>query len=138
LLGRQLDDPSLAQTRMLSVDAYLAQHPGVPGRQAAQSAWVHLVGLCLVLECGFDGLASARAKALVATPRATFEWLDPPAWDGRMTVLDVLTVTTQTDHRDTVRRWATDVWVAWERHHSAIRERASAIASDRRPRPAKD
>ena len=72
LMGRQLSDPAPAGSRMLAVDAYMAQHPGVPGRQASQSVWVHLVGLCLVLEHGLDPLFSARAKAEVAAPDATF------------------------------------------------------------------
>ena len=79
LIGRQMADPGLFESRMLSVDVYMAQHPGVPGRQSSQSVWGHLIGLYLVFERGYDGIASARAKARVATPEATFEWLEPPS-----------------------------------------------------------
>jgi hypothetical protein len=126
LMGRQLCDPRLAGVHMLAVDAYMAQHPGTPGRQAAQSVWVHLVGLCLVLEHGIDVVMSARAKARVAAPDATFEWLAPPASLGPVTVLDVLAAP-DADGGAAVRRWAESVWAAWSPHHSAIRQRTAGL-----------
>ena len=128
LMGRLLGDPSLAQAHMLSVDTYMAQHPGVEERQASQSVWVHLVGLSLSLEHGFDGVASARAKAGVATPDAIFAWLEPPAALGGMTVLDVLAVE-PADTGAAVRRWAEYVWGAWATHQPAIRERAAKFTA---------
>ena len=44
----------------LVVDAYMAQHPGVPGPQSTQSVWVHLIALQLVLEGGWPD-ESARS-----------------------------------------------------------------------------
>lgn len=131
LIGRQLSDPDLAGSRMLAVDVYMAQHPGVPGRQAAQSVWVHLVGLCLVLEFGFDPIGSARAKARLAAPDATFDWLEPPESLGRLTVLDILRTTSAAEHIVATKRWAEAVWSAWEPHQPGIRQRAAAIAGDR-------
>jgi hypothetical protein len=130
LMGRQLSDPRLAGVHMLAVDVYMAQHPGTPGRQASQSVWVHLVGLCLVLEHGFDVVASARAKARVAAPDAVFECLEPPASLGAVTVLDMFE-TGDGEKGDgekgaaSVRRWAESVWDAWSPHHDAIRGRAA-------------
>ncbi len=121
LLGRQFSDPRLAGAHMLAVDVYMAQHPGRPGRQSSQSVWVHLVGLCLVLEHGFDAVSSARAKARLAAPNATFEWLEPPASLGPVTVLDVLEAG---DGGAAVRHWAESVWAAWATHHQAVRSRA--------------
>jgi hypothetical protein len=126
-MGRQLADPGLAGARMLAVDVYMAQHPGVPGRQASQSVWVHLIGLCLALEHGYDGIASARAKSRAAAPEASFEWLEPPASLGPMTTLDVLATATPDEHRAAVRRWAMSVWEAWGAHHGAIRTRAEDL-----------
>jgi hypothetical protein len=126
LMGRQLSDPRLAGVHMLAVDVYMAQHPGTPGRQAAQSVWVHLVALCLVLEHGFDVVMSARAKARVAAPHATFQWLAPPASLGTVTVLDVLAAP-DTNGAAAVRRWAESVWAAWTAHHAAIRSRAAEL-----------
>jgi hypothetical protein len=127
LQGRQYSDPGLAEARTLAVDAYMAQHPGVPGRQAAQSVWVHLIGLCATLEHGADGLASARVKARAAAPDAVFDWLEPPPSLGSTTVFDVLATATPDEHRAAVRRWAQDVWHAWTAHQPAIRRRAAAI-----------
>jgi hypothetical protein len=126
-MGRQLADPGLAEARMLAVDAYLAQHPGEPSRQASQSVWVHLIGLCLALEHGYGGIASAKAKSRAAAPEATFEWLDPPDSLGLTTVLDVLATATPDEHRAAVRRWAVSVWEAWGAHHGAIRTRAEGL-----------
>ncbi len=119
---------------MLAVDAYMAQHPGAPGRQASQSVWVHLIGLYLTLERGYDGISSARAKALAAAPEASFEWLEPPASYGSSTVLDVLAAATADEHRDAVRRWAMSVWGAWGAHQAAIRTRADDVLGGTRGR----
>jgi len=128
LLGRQVSNASLARAHMLSADIYPAQHPGVPGRQSSQSVWVHLVGLCLMLEYGFDGVASALAKARLAAPDATFDWLEPPVSRGEMTVLDILAAETADEQIAAVQRWARTVWAAWAPHHAAIRRRAADLA----------
>ena len=85
-------DPVLFESRMLSVDVYMAQHPGVPGRQSSQSVWGHLIGLYLVFERGYDGIASARAKARVATPEATFASLREGLFGGDLWVFTLATV----------------------------------------------
>jgi len=127
LLGRQLSDPGSAGAHMLAVDAYMAQHPGAPGRQSSQSVWVHLVGLCLVVEHGFDVVASAQAKARVAAPGAAFDWLEPPASLGPVTVLDILEAPGGEEGAAAVRGWAESVWAAWSRHQTAVRRRAAEL-----------
>jgi len=129
LIGREMSDVTLAATHMLTTDVYMAQHPGSPGRQASQSVWVHLVGLCLVLEFGFDPVASAHAKARVAAPNAEFPWLEPPPSLGATTVLDILATASAEEHRAAVRGWARSVWAAWELHHGPIRERAARVVT---------
>jgi hypothetical protein len=135
LLGRHLSghaDGETATAHMLATDAYMAQHPGTPGRQSAQSVWVHLVGLCLSLEHGFDPVASAYGKATVAAPEAVLEWLEPPAQGrGAVTVLDALSAAPDA-LPDAIRRWAESVWAAWEPHHAAVRERAARVVDRRR------
>ena len=130
LTGRQLADPDLAEPRMLGVDVYMAQHPGVPGRQSSQSVWVHLVGLCVVLEHGYDVLMSARAKARVAAPNARFDWLEPPSSLGPATVLDILATSTAEEHAAAVRSWAEAVWEAWRPQHERIRRRTSELLGE--------
>jgi hypothetical protein len=128
LIGRQGSNAALAGAHMLSADIYPAQHPGTPGRQSSQSVWVHLVGLCLMLEHGFDGVASARAKARLAAPDTTFDRLEPPESLGAMTVLDIPTAGTAEEQIAAVRRWAQTVWAAWAAHHEAVRRRAAEVA----------
>lgn len=127
LIGREMADPALMGIHMLAADVYPAQHPGVPGRQSGQSVWVHLVGLCLVIEHGIDVDVSARVKARLAAPDAHFDWLEPPSNLGLSTVLDVLEATDAGEHSRAVRLWAERVWEAWASHHDVIRRRAAEL-----------
>jgi hypothetical protein len=109
----------------LAVDAYAAQHPGREGRRQAQSAWVHLVSLCAILERGlapFDGI-SLKHEMLRDHP--DFAWLAPPADPGSITVLDAAAAATD-ELGAVVRRWAQVVWESWSTHHPAIRARTAA------------
>jgi hypothetical protein len=116
---------------MLAADVYMAQHPGVPTPQATQSVWVHLVGLCLTLEHGFGGVASARAKARLAAPDAVFVWLPPPRSLGTVTVFDVLALDSPERLRAGVEHWARSVWSGWIQYHGQIRSRAADLARAR-------
>lgn len=127
LIGREMAEPALLGIHMLAADVYPAQHPGVAGRQSSQSVWVHLVGLCLVLEHDFDVAMSARAKARFAAPDARFEWLEPPSSLGPTTVLDILATDGAEEHARAVRYWATQVWEAWGPHHESIRNCATEL-----------
>ena len=127
LLGLQLSDAALAEARSLSVDAFMAQHPGTPGRQSSQSVWVHLVGLCLSLEHGFEGPASARAKARLAVSGAEFPWLEPPESRGPLTVFDIALDAAAARHDAAVRLWAESVWNSWGPRQPAIRRRAAEL-----------
>ena len=127
LIGREMAEPALLGIHMLAADVYPAQHPGVAGRQSSQSVWVHLVGLCLVLEHEFDVAMSARAKARLAAPDARFEWLEPPSTLGPTTVLDILATDGAEEHARAVRYWATQVWEAWGPHHESIRNCATEL-----------
>jgi hypothetical protein len=84
------------------------------------------VGLCLSLEHGFHGPGSARAKARLLAPGATFSWLEPPASLGSVTVVDVIRATKAGDGL-AVRRWADSVWEAWSPHQQAIRRRTTFL-----------
>ncbi len=138
LVGRQMSDPRMGYAHMLATDVYMAQHPGSPGRQASQSVWVHLVGLCVILEHDFDVVAGARVKAAVAAPGAEFPWLEPPESLGPLTVLDALAASTPEEMTAVVQTWARSVWTAWSLHHEAVRTRAAPLLSMRgtgRPAP---
>ena len=79
-----------------------------------------------ILEHGFDVVMSARGKAMVAVPNAVFDWLDPPASLGSVTLMDVL-AEPDADGAAAVRRWAESVWAAWSPHHAAIRGRTAVL-----------
>src|SRR5437773_11762704 len=102
-------------TDQLVVDAYAAQHPGLPSRKSIQSVAVHLISLCLQLEQGATP-AQARQAIIAALAMAyRLVWLEPPPWSGAMTIVDVA------DGAD-VRAWAESVWRAWTPHHATVRE----------------
>ena len=85
--------------RELLVDAYAAQHPGIPSDQAIQSVAVHLITLYGV---EVHGHAPADAMALRTRPlreqtsskRGRFHWLTPPNLSGTVTVAAITTATT--------------------------------------------
>jgi len=113
LYGRLLAGTYGQPDAQLAVDAYAAQHPGEPGRRQAQSVALHLATLCTVLECGGDPQAGPARYARMAE-QGPYEWLEPPATLGAVTVADVLAGTS-------ARAWAESVWAAWTPHHAAVR-----------------
>lgn len=125
LQARGYADPALAAVIPLAVDAYAAQHPGLEGRRQAQSAWVHLVSLCAILERGLAPADGIRLKHEMLRDDPVFPWLLPPADPVSFTVLDA-TAASADELAAVVRRWATAVWEAWAAHHGAIRERTAA------------
>jgi hypothetical protein len=105
----------------LTVDAYAAQHPGVPGRSSSRSVAVHLMRLYLILEQGVDSVAAAREVSRRLARRHDFPWLPPPPSLGELTVLDVVGAHNVADHTARVERWARSVWTAWSPHHDQVR-----------------
>jgi hypothetical protein len=102
----------------LLVDAYAAQHPGVPSDQSIQSVAVHLITLYGVL---VRGHAPADAIELRTRPlrehtgskRGRFRWLAPPALDGTVTVAAVAAGATPEERGALVDRCVRSVWTAW-------------------------
>jgi hypothetical protein len=94
-------------TNQLIVDAYAAQHPGTPSRRSIQSVAVHLISLFLQLE---HDVPPARPRDAILAALAIayrFVWLDPPSWDGALTIIDVRdAVSAWAPHHDAVRAWA--------------------------------
>jgi hypothetical protein len=115
-------------THRASVDAYAAQHPGVPSRRATQSVWAHLAGLYIVLERGLPETIAREVMKQIASSSADLSWLPPPADPGGITVADVAAVDGSDAHHAQVRCWAAAVWSSWSEHHHAIRVLVDAIA----------
>ncbi|MEV4313083.1 DUF5946 family protein [Actinocrispum sp. NPDC049592] len=63
----------------------------------------------------------------MVTHRPDFHWLEPPRFDGLMTVADVLPA----DHTKLAWAWAADVWQAWCPHHPTIRTWNAQTPPDR-------
>ena len=123
LLALEYSDPGLMRWHRLTVDAYTAQHPGVPGRRSAQSVHVHLAGLYLVLERGMEPPAVARAMQRLADGRV-HGWLKPPPLATRVGLPDAIAAAETSAYPQTVRAWAEAVWDAWAPHHDAVRAEA--------------
>ena len=120
----------------LRVDAFAAQHPGgaQEDRRQRQSVAVHLVALCLVLDQGmtWPSLETVRGRTSRLALPAGRDWpyLEPPAFDGRLAVADLVPADEPAPARvegAAVRRWAEDVWDAWSGHHATVRTWASAV-----------
>lgn len=138
VLAREYSEPLLQPTHRLSVDAYAVQHPGVPSRQSIQSVGVHLIRLCLFLEHGLTPQRANEAMLRAGAIKRTFEWLDPPASPGEITVRDVWQTRTLAAHADMVLRWAQSAWAAWSIHHQTVRTWAMRANAHAAPQPGED
>lgn len=118
VLAREYEDPALfGAVHQLTVDAYAAQHPA---DQPPKSLLCHLVGLQAAIACGHDQTAAREALKAFVENRATFPMLAAPIDLGPLTVVDVADARTPQWHCDIVRRWASQVWLAWSDQHAAI------------------
>lgn len=121
------DEPPIGPTPALAqmVDAYAAQHPGVPSNQSIQSVAVHLLALYGVFVRGLPlgRLIWARQQALRAKPgqkHSRFHWLTPPDFTGSLTVADIAAAPTPMARAETAERYVRNVWEVWARPHAAI------------------
>lgn len=115
-----------APVHRVAVDAYAAQHPGVPSPQAIKSVGVHLIRLHLVLERGLPHEKANAAMKWASRLKRDFVWLEPPDRPGELTILHVHAASTPEEHLARVREWARSVWDAWSPHHETVRQWASA------------
>jgi uncharacterized protein DUF5946 len=121
VLAREYSDPAYAPNYRLSVDAYAVQHPGRPSPQSIQSVAIHLIRLCLLLECGLEMNRANDAMLKATESKNKFVWLEPPPSRGAITVVDVHRAKNPHEHMMRVREWAENAWLAWSLHHSQIR-----------------
>ena len=127
VLAREYGEWRFPAIHRLTVDAYMAQHPGTPSRQSIQSVGVHLVGLFVILEMGLPSAQATQAIRRAAGKSDRFIWLEPPLHRGELTVIDVANAATLAEHELVVRRWAQSVWQGWHGHHPTIRKWAKAV-----------
>ena len=121
VLARSYTDPACRRVHQMVVDAYAAQHAGGTTRRQVQTVALCLMTLCLFVEDDVDITEGpALHKAMVAH-RPDFTWLAPPPRPGLLTVADVLTAESPTEHCRVVREWGAQVWQAWSPHHATVR-----------------
>jgi hypothetical protein len=110
------------RTHGLVVDAYMAQHPGDGSdRRDRQSVFVHLVGLCGVLELGLPPQRRADLLRRIVSGRDDFPVLVRPPGRGTLTLLHVADAPDATAYERRAREWGATVWAAWEPHHELVR-----------------
>ena len=125
VLAREYGEYRYPPVRQLTVDAYAAQHPGTASRRSNQSVSAHLISLYLQLERGYSPKQVIVALHEAATHKGDFQWLDPPASLGSVTVLDVHAAKDLSEHTEVVQQWGRSVWEAWTPHHETVRRWAN-------------
>jgi hypothetical protein len=106
----------------LMVDAYCAQHPGVPGPQAIQSVGIHTLVLHGVFERGVspDNALWIRNRALrdAGVPKhGKYIWLTPPSFAESVTVADIANASTPSARAAKLDEYVRGVWALWSRAH---------------------
>ena len=122
VMAREYGDYGYPEVHALTVDAYMAQHPGTPSRRSIHSVALHLIGLYLALERNYDARRVIAERQQLLKGGAPFTWLEPPADMGTLTIVDVHATPSLASHERAVRAWAASVWAAWSGHHAQIRE----------------
>ena len=131
VIAREFGDIAYGVVHRHTVDTYAVQHPGDDARRERQSVAVHLVGLCHWLEHGLTAAELNPMTQALASSKADWPWLTPPA-RYEMTVVDVLRGVTGEEHVGLIRSWAESVWEAWAPHHAIVRAWAAEALRERR------
>jgi hypothetical protein len=104
----------------LVVDAYMAQHPGDGSdRRDRQSVFVHLIGLCAVLERGWPTGRRLLSRRTGERPEYPPLVRDGP---GELSVTDLVAAADADQYSARARAWAESVWRSWAREHERIRK----------------
>ncbi|MBV9438936.1 MAG: serine/threonine protein kinase [Candidatus Eremiobacteraeota bacterium] len=116
VLAREFGNAALfGRVHQLTVDAYLAQHPG--GGHPDKSIAIHLAGLFLVLERGLRPHEVAPCLQRLAGRVREWPHFVPPAGRYGVTVFDVALAE---GHIAAVEEWARTVWAAWHARYAEI------------------
>ena len=130
LIAREFSDPAWWGEHRLTVDTYMAQHPGGSQRRQRQSAAVHLIALCHRLEHRLEGAALLAVTARLASEHREWPILAPIPGRYPLTVVDILEANDAAGHLEAVRRWARATWDAWRPLHELIRAWAGEALRD--------
>jgi hypothetical protein len=112
-----------APANALLVDAYAAQHPGMPSSQAIQSVAVHdvltLHGI-FAYGIGVEQALWLRRAALQErkSPRhGRFTWLEPPDFNGTLTIAAIVAEPTPEARTAALQRYAEQIYHVWAAAH---------------------
>jgi hypothetical protein len=119
-MGFELSNATLQQYHQLTVDTYVAQHPG--GHASDLAIAFALIGLQLSLGRGMGGEEIRRFHQRLANKGVGWPHLSPPLDRGRVTVYDVASAGSVDEHIRQVGRWSASVWEGWRSHHEAVTE----------------
>ncbi len=122
----------------LTVDAYMAQHPGFGSPGGRRSALIHLVGLWLALERQVPAGQVRPILGLVFPDKQAVppEVVPIPALSG-LNVASVLDAAPEA-HEARVEAWARFVWGAWRPHHElVVRLAGEALERVQKKRPSR-
>jgi hypothetical protein len=113
----------------LVVDAYMAQHPDDGSdRRNRQSVFVHLVGLCAVLEHSLPHPYPTTLFGRVIQERhGDFPVLERTAGPRPLTVLHMVGAADLADYERRALEWAAGVWGSWRAHQELIRAELDAV-----------
>ncbi|MGN6565726.1 MAG: DUF5946 family protein [Thermomicrobiales bacterium] len=124
--AREYGDFKYPAVHRLTVDAYMAQHPGSAAhdRRQRQSVAVHLCGLYLAIErqVPFQQITAVLGRLTARPDWPLFPAPPSPHW---LTVVDIAGAVELDDHTARVERWARSVWDAWAPHHETVRQLAA-------------
>ena len=133
VLGKEYQDPAFMAHHRFTVDAYALQHPGTKNAQSIQSVNIHLLALHLIFakDMAIPSVLSFMQSISQKTKSKTlaFEWLSPPQTLGDLTVADVIKADTADAHGHIVRRWARDVYDAWQDYHEVADKHFTALVA---------
>jgi hypothetical protein len=129
LLAREYGAFHYPAVHRLTVDAYMAQHPGNAehDRRQRQSVAVHLCALCLAIEGGLPLPQVTEELGRLTRQRSDWPLLSAPLAPHWLTVVDVIGAADLAEHTARVERWAHSVWEAWAPHHATIRQWATGV-----------
>lgn len=106
----------------------MAQHPGNGlDRRDRQSVFLHLVGLCAVLELGFPAERVAPLFRAILGRRADFPLLRRGGGAGTLTITHMRGAEDLAAYGARASEWAGAVWSSWEDHHGLIRAELATV-----------
>ena len=113
------------------VDSYVAQHPGDGSDlRDRRSVFVHLAGLCAVLEHGMHPPYATRLLGRVIRQHDDFPVLERAKGPGQLTVLHMLDAADLADYERRARDWAAATWDSWSAQHELIRAALRDVIND--------